>query len=184
MTFAQRRYRLTTHFSESIPVVKRRMTVLKGCTIYCVNKMKYDRQNILGKRKMIESSADSIAQYSVTTCLPSRKQSPSTVIPNRLRCNPCEFLVFKCVSLVQTAWLFLAKDCLYRLAHSAYVCHEISSHASVCVCVCVCIVVFICTVLLSSGLIFILFSTELKQRQHKQHQYNAECLLVMTYEQN
>ena len=29
MTFAQRRNRLTTHFSECIPVVKRRMTVLK-----------------------------------------------------------------------------------------------------------------------------------------------------------
>jgi hypothetical protein len=28
MTFAQRRNRLTTYFSESIPVVKRRMTVL------------------------------------------------------------------------------------------------------------------------------------------------------------
>jgi len=28
MTFAQRRNRLTTHFSERIPVVKRRMTVL------------------------------------------------------------------------------------------------------------------------------------------------------------
>jgi len=27
MTFAQRRNRLTTHFSEGIPVVKRRMTV-------------------------------------------------------------------------------------------------------------------------------------------------------------
>jgi len=27
MTFAQRRNRLTTHFSERIPVVKRRMTV-------------------------------------------------------------------------------------------------------------------------------------------------------------
>jgi len=51
MTFAQRRNRLTTLFSESIPVVKRRMTVLKGCKIYCVNEMKYDRHNTLGKRK-------------------------------------------------------------------------------------------------------------------------------------
>jgi len=29
MTFAQQRNRLTTHFSESIPVVKRSMTVIK-----------------------------------------------------------------------------------------------------------------------------------------------------------
>ena len=32
MTFAQRRNRLTTHFSEIIPVVKRRMTVLEDMT--------------------------------------------------------------------------------------------------------------------------------------------------------
>jgi hypothetical protein len=44
-------------------------------------------------------------------CLPSSKHSPSTIIPNILRCNPCEFLVLKCVSLVQTAWRLLAKDC-------------------------------------------------------------------------
>jgi len=31
MTFAQRRNRLTTHFSESIPVVKRRISVLFCC---------------------------------------------------------------------------------------------------------------------------------------------------------
>jgi len=38
MTFAQRRNRLTTHFSERIPVVKRRMTVFPwfwGRIIFC-----------------------------------------------------------------------------------------------------------------------------------------------------
>jgi len=35
MTFAQRRNCLTTHFSERIPVVKRRMTVLKPTTEHC-----------------------------------------------------------------------------------------------------------------------------------------------------
>ena len=46
MTFAQRRNRLTKHFSESIPIVKRRMTVetkehtvacTEGCTMYLTN---------------------------------------------------------------------------------------------------------------------------------------------------
>ena len=35
MTFAQRRNRITTHFSERIPVVKRRMTVYpQGCSAF------------------------------------------------------------------------------------------------------------------------------------------------------
>jgi len=34
MTFAQPRYRLTTHFSERIPVVKRRMAVLQHTICY------------------------------------------------------------------------------------------------------------------------------------------------------
>jgi len=33
MTSAQRRYRLTTHFSEGIPVVKRRISVQEGAEI-------------------------------------------------------------------------------------------------------------------------------------------------------
>jgi len=36
MTFAQRRNRLTTHFSERIPVVKRRMTVVSDAASECV----------------------------------------------------------------------------------------------------------------------------------------------------
>jgi len=78
MTFA-RQNRLTTHFSEIIPVVKRRMTVLKSCTIYGINEMKYDQHNILGKRTKTESSVDSIAQYLVTPCLPSSKHPTSTI---------------------------------------------------------------------------------------------------------
>jgi hypothetical protein len=37
MTFAQRRNRLTTHFSERIPVVKRRMTVVAGVAKPCIS---------------------------------------------------------------------------------------------------------------------------------------------------
>jgi len=39
MTFARRRNRLTTHSSESIPVVKRRMTVLRLSPVYIVPPM-------------------------------------------------------------------------------------------------------------------------------------------------
>ena len=43
MTFAQRRSRLTTHFSERIPVVNRRMTVLLKVNKQLQYKRKPDR---------------------------------------------------------------------------------------------------------------------------------------------
>jgi len=41
MTFAQRRNRLTTHFSERIPVAKRRITVVSYTIYVCVSTL-YD----------------------------------------------------------------------------------------------------------------------------------------------
>jgi len=109
VTYTQRLYRLTTHFSENIPFGTRHMTLLKVCIIYCVNTMKYDRHSILGNTKILDSCLDSIAQYSVTPCLPSSKHSPSTVFPNGMRCDPCEFRDFKSFFLFQNTWLLLAK---------------------------------------------------------------------------
>ena len=44
MTFVQRRNRLTTHFSESIPVVKRRICV---CVCVCVYRVFHDLWTLL-----------------------------------------------------------------------------------------------------------------------------------------
>jgi len=46
MTFAQRRNRLTTHFSERIPVVKRHMSVVPGVAKTCISFISISNFNI------------------------------------------------------------------------------------------------------------------------------------------
>jgi len=69
MTFAQRRNRLTTHFSERIPVVKRRMTVYESTTKHC-HKYKMEiikwhcfSQWVLNKQLNIKKSKDKHATW-------------------------------------------------------------------------------------------------------------------------